>query len=123
MSDIITGKKHYQDIGDAVGMPDADDKAHIEKILLAYDKKHPGEIKFHRDNARANSVAGTNEYGLVSGGTSKHGITSENLRYLFELPPEVHEKIEEYIPTIFRSKKHFAWFCKNFKELMIPSKR
>lgn len=118
----IQGKKHYQDIGDAVGMPDADDKAHIEKILLAYDKKHPGVIQFHRDAAREQSKAGESEFGLVSGVDKKTGISSDSLRYMFELPPEVHEKIEEYIPTIFRSKKHFAWFCKEFKYLMIPSK-
>ncbi len=122
MGDKIEGKKKYQDIGDAVGMPDAQDKAHIEKILLAYDKKHPGEIQFHRDFAKNNSTAGTNEYGLVSGKTGNTGISSNGLRYMFELPPEVHAKIEEYIPTIFRSKKHFNWFKKNFKYLMIPEK-
>ncbi len=122
MGDTIEGKKKYQDIGDAVGMPDAQDKAHIEKILLAYDKKHPGEIQYHRDFAKNNSTAGTNEYGLVTGYSGKAGISSNGLRYMFELPPEVHAKIEEYIPTIFRSKKHFAWFCKNFKYLMIADK-
>lgn len=118
----IQGKKHYQDIGDAVGMPDADDKAHIEKILLAYDKKHPGEIQFQRDMARLHSKAGKSEFGLVSGVDGGLGINSGGLRYILEIPPELHEKIEEYIPTIFRSKKHFAWFCKEFKYLMIPSK-
>lgn len=120
--DETIGKKKYQDIGDAVGMPDAQDKAHIEKILLAYDKKHPGEIQFHRDVAKQTSSAGTNDFGLVAGGSNKKGIGSEGLRYMFELPPEVHEKIEAYMPTVFRSKKHFAWFCKNFKYLMIPSR-
>ena len=119
MGDKIEGKKKYQDIGDAIGMPDKQDKEHIEKILLAYDKKHPGEIQYHRDFARKESMAGTNKFGLVSG-SKEFGATG--VRYIFELPPEVHAKIEEYIPTIFRSKKHFAWFCKEFKYLMIPEK-
>lgn len=119
----IDSKKVYQDIGDAVGMPDDEDKQRIRGIIARYERKHPGEIAFHRDAAKEHLGVGAtgsgNKYGLVSAVT---GETNSARRYLFELPPELHEKIEAYMPTIFRSKKHFAWFCKNFKELMIAEK-
>lgn len=104
-------KHSYKDIGDAVGMPDAQDKAHIDKIIISYEKKNPGEIAFHRDMAKARM---NNEFAEID--------KSSGRRYLFELPPQLHAKLEAYIPTLFRSKKHFAWFCKNYKHLMIAEK-
>lgn len=104
-------KKGYQDVGDAVGMPDADDKRRLEAIIRKYEKNNPGEIAFHRDTAKARM---DNEFAVVD--------KSSNRRYLFELPPKLHADIEAYIPTIFRSKKHFAWFCKNFPKLRIAAR-
>lgn len=122
MSDIITGKKHYQDIGDGVGMPDEIDKTRVERIIAKYEAKNPGMLLALRNDARENSTAGTNDYGLITE-TGKKGISSASQRYMMELPADLHATLEEYIPTLFRSKKHFSWFCKNFKYLMIPSKR
>lgn len=114
-------KNEYKTLGDAVGMPDDTDKENIRKIILKYEKKNPGEIKRILDFAKVHSLAAQNQYGLISE-QSKKGISSSGIRYLLELPPKLHEQIEEYIPTIFRDKKHFRWFCKNFKELLIPEK-
>lgn len=121
MGETTLTKKKYQDVGDSVGMPDEQDKKHIQKLIARYEKANPGDIIALREFAREHSAAADNEFGLVSG-TSKGAINSNSMRYMMELPPKLHEMIEEYIPTIFRSKKHFAWFCKNFKFLMIPSR-
>lgn len=118
----IKSKKTYQDVGDAVGAPDDLDKARVERIIAKFEAANPGLLMKLRDTARNESTAGTNEYGLIST-PSKKGISSNSQRYMMELPEDLHRKLEEYIPTLFRSKKHFAWFCKNFKYLMIPSKR
>lgn len=122
MGNIITGKKDYQDVGDAVGAPDDLDKVRVERIIAKYEATNPGVLLALRDKARNESTAGTNEYGLIST-PSKRGISSNSQRYMMELPEDLHHQLEEYIPTLFRSKKHFAWFCKEFKFLMIPSKR
>lgn len=122
MGNTIVGKKDYKDVGDAVGMPDDIDKQRIERMIAKFEQKNPGYLLSLRNYARDNSVAGTNEYGLVSASKGR-GISSDSGRYMMELPEELHKQIEEYIPTMWRSKKHLAWFCKHFKYLMIPSKR
>lgn len=105
-------KQSYKTLGDAVGMPDATDKENIQNIILRYERKHPGEIKFHRDAARDRIVNAFNPNAVLD--------KNSNRRYMLELPPKLHANIEAYIPTIFRDKKHFDWFKKNFKELLIP---
>jgi hypothetical protein len=114
-------KNTYKTLGDAVGMPDETDKQNIQKIILRYEKKNPGEIKQIIDYARKHSKAMENEFGLITEQNAK-GISSTSVRYLLELPPKLHEQIEAYIPTIFRDKKHFRWFCKNFKNLLLVEK-
>lgn len=114
--------KQYKTLGDAVGMPDEVDKENIRKIILKFEREHPGEILAIIEYAKASSSAFTNEFGLVSGKSNSKGISSNSLRYQMELPPDLHRKIEEYIPTIFSDKKHYAWFKKNFRELFLPEK-
>lgn len=104
-------KREYKTLGDMIGMPDDVDKEHIKKMLNSYDKKHPGEIVFHRNTARDNQW---NDFNVID--------KQSNRRYLMELPPELFNSLEEYIPTLFREKKHFAWFCNNFPDLLIPRK-
>lgn len=101
-------------LGDVVGLPDKEDKEMIRKFLVQYEKKHPGEIQFHRDAAKHHIVA--------SGKDSKFGVIEKHAgrRYMFELPTAVGQWLEKSYPLMFRDKQHFAWFCKNFPELMIP---
>lgn len=112
MADI--NKREYKDLADAVGMPDETDKTNIRRIILNYERKHPGIILDCLTKARKESKASENKFGIVNKGS--------DMRYVMELPMELHEKIEAYIPTIFREKKHFRWFVKNFPELRIPEK-
>lgn len=104
-------KREYKTLGDMIGMPDDEDKKQITKIISSYDRKHPGEIVFHRDTARDSQL---NDFNLID--------KESNRRYLMELPPELFNRLEAYIPTLFREKKHFAWFCNNFPHLLIPKK-
>lgn len=99
----------YKDIGDAVGMPDEQDRLQIKKIIEAFERKHPGEIRAHRDAASAHlKELRTNVVGKKAG-----------RRYAMEIPEPLFEALEKYIPTLFRSKKHFQWLRKNFKELFL----
>jgi hypothetical protein len=100
-------------LGSAIGLPDNGDKEIIRKFLVQYEKAHPGEIKFHRDAARARIVE--------SGKSTEFAIVDKdsNRRYMFELPVGVGQFLEKSYPLMFRDKQHFAWFCKNFQELMI----
>lgn len=102
-------KGDYKDIGDAVGMPDEQDRQQIRKMIDDFEQKHPGEIKLHRDEASEHlKQLRTDVVGKKAG-----------RRYALELPEPLYEQMEKYIPTLFRSKKHFTWLRKNFKELFL----
>lgn len=116
-------KDAYKTLGDAVGMPDDEDYKYILGLIEAYDRKHPGELLYWRDHARDTSVASNNDWGLVkANGLGKNGGDLSGHRYMLEIPQVLHDKIEKYIPTIFRDKKHFGWFKKKFPGLLIPRK-
>ena len=108
-------KSTYKTLGDAVGMPDDIDKERIRRIILNYEKKHPGWIAHARDEAKR-------DFFQQGGMKQKFGEVNKQAggRVVFELPEGLHQQLEEYIPTLFREKKHFQWFVKNFKELMVP---
>lgn len=110
-------KSQYKDLADAVGMPDEEDKKSIELIISRFERRNPGVIQFHRDAAKEHMGVEHNRFAEMSKVT---GEKNSARRYMMELPPELHMKLEQYIPTLFSSKKHFAWFCKNFKSLLIP---
>lgn len=113
MADDIS-KKDYKTIGDAIGMPDYIDKLNLRKIISGYEKEFPGEIKIFMQFAKANSRAFENEFGIIN--------KNSGMRYILELPPMLHAQIESYMPTVWRERKHFRWFCKQFPELVIPDK-
>lgn len=111
---------NYKSLGDAIGMPDEHDREFIRRLLLDYERKHPGQIKFTLDTAKSDqwendsAFRERSKFGLVDAQSSR--------RHLFELPASLMQLIERYYPTMFREKKHFAWFCKNFKELRLTEK-
>jgi hypothetical protein len=102
----------YKDIGDAVGNPDETDRKQIKAIIDTFEKKHPGEIKKHRDGASEHIK--TLKTDVVGGKAAR--------RYALEIPEPLYLSLEQYIPTLFRSKKHFNWLRKNFKELFLEIK-
>src|SRR5688572_5416829 len=112
---ILMDKTTKKTLGEAIGLPDDVDKENIRKIILKYDKKHPGYIQHAISEAKAD-FAGTDKAKFGEVNKSAHG------RVLFELPEELHANLETYIPTLFREKTHLRWFIKHFKELLIPEK-
>lgn len=110
----------YKSLGDVIGMPDDQDKTFIRGLILAYEKERPGWIKHTIDEARREQqavngpITKRTDFGLVDGHSAR--------RHIFELPQGLVETIETYYPTMFREKKHFQWFVKHFKELMVPEK-
>lgn len=123
---IDLGKGGVQDLGAAVGMPDDIDKENIRRMILRFEKKHPGFIGHAREEARKDLVQNKGWEALDYGEIEKKGgkgITSTTNRTLvFELPEELMNKIEQAYPTMFRDRSHFQWFVKNFRELMVPEK-
>lgn len=99
-------------LADVIGLPDEVDKRRIQRYLLKYEKAHPGEIQFHRDMARARLTEENKKFAIIDKASQR--------RYLFELPEEIGIWMGQAFPLMFKDKKHTAWFCKNFKELMIP---
>lgn len=116
-------KKTRKDLADAIGMPDATDKENIQKIILKYEEEHPGFIKHARDSAREELL--DKKFGTTNDSRSKTGTSiagGANMRLQLELPGDLYNAIEAYIPTMFREKKHYHWFLKNFPELLVPEK-
>lgn len=112
-----------KDLADAIGMPDNIDKENIQKIILKFEKKNPGYILNARNLAREgldDPIYGTTQDSRSKSGKSLAGGSS--MRLQLELPEELYNAIEAYIPTIFREKKHYHWFLKNFPELLVPQK-
>lgn len=101
----------YKDIGDAVGMPDEEDRQQVQKIIDDFEKKHPGEIKLHRDEA----IEHLKEIKATNGVLDK----KSGRRYALEIPEPLFYSLEIYIPTLFRSQKHFKWLRRNFKYLFL----
>ena len=103
-------------MSDVVGMPDERDREFIRRLILRYEREHPGFIKTYRDSAK--------QWFQMGGEREKYGLAGKqaNMRLIFELPVELGAAIEMHYPTMFRDKKHFRWFVKNFRELMIPEK-
>lgn len=111
---------NYKTLGDAIGMPDEQDKAFIRKLILVYEREHPNLIKTTIDAAKKDQVE--NSHGLKN--VSEFGLVDKqsSRRHIFELPESLVAAIEQYFPTMFREKKHFRWFIKNFRELLIPDR-
>ena len=111
----------YQDIGGVIGMPDAEDKENIQKIINQFNKEYPKVLNLATLRGR---VELNETIGLKGDKWADYGIVEKetNRARLFELPEILHHRLEMYIPTLFRSRKHFAWFAENFPELRLTAK-
>lgn len=106
------GKSSTDKLAEGIGLPDKQDKERIQRWLLKYEKEHPGEIKFHRDAARARLK--DPKFATIDDASAR--------RYLFELPEEFGNWLSQSYPLMFKAKTHTHWFCRNFPELLIPEK-
>lgn len=106
-----------QGVADIVGLPDEEDKKNILTIIKNYEKEHPGKLGHTIAEARG-------DFQNQGFDKAKFGVVNKAAqgRVVFELPQDLAGQIEEAYPFMFRDKKHFQWFVKNFKALMIPDK-
>lgn len=106
------------DIADAIGMPDEKDYEVLLKIIQKFEARHSGLIKATLEAGRRDYEAG--EHGKNKLWTGHATVSKDsNMVYVFELPGDLYHAIEAVFPSMFRSKKHFAWFKKNFYKLTI----
>lgn len=110
-----------KDLGDAIGMPTDWDKQNIQQMIRNYNRRHPGILAHTIKEAKQDMQMQSTVFHNVArfGEVDKQA----HRRHMFELPEELVHIIEKGYPTMFRSKKHFAWFCENFKQLMLPEER
>ena len=107
------------DWADLVGMPDEADKQNLQFIIDLYDKIHPGEIAMivrqEREAERDNGLGGSLDPYLLKNKQS-------DLRKVIAMPPNLVGTIKESYPTLFKDKKHFSWFVRNFPAFRISEK-
>ena len=103
---------------DVVGMPDEEDKKNLQFIINLYERTHPGEIgqiiTWEKQQERENAFGGADPF-LVKNQQS-------GLRKVLALPPDLVGVIKESYPTLFKDRKHFSWFVRNFPMFMVADK-
>jgi len=118
LTDAVNNRKG--DVADAIGMPDEQDYEVLLKIIQRYDKTHPGFLSAARNAGRRDYEAGVHHKKRTFDKQSRAVISKDtNMTYAMELPADLVTAIERVFPSLFRSKKHFQWFKKNFSSLTI----
>lgn len=116
----------FRALAGAVGMPDKKDWENIVQMIALYRKKSvdiygydilvtcitDARRDYQQNGGKYDSVA--RDFNLVN--------KDSNMRYHFELPESFVRWIEVGYPLMFKDLKHYHWFCKNFRELMIPGR-
>lgn len=106
------------DIADAIGMPDEQDLQVLSRIVKRFERTHPGLIRASLEAGRRDYELGVHRKKQIF--TGKATVSKEsNMVYAMELPTALQMAIEKVFPTMFRSKRHFRWFKKNFIKLTI----
>lgn len=106
------------DIADAIGMPDEKDYQELLKIFQRFEKRYPGLIRYGQREGRRDFDTGIHRRNLTFKGKALVNKESE-MEYVFELPALLKQEIETTFPSLFRSRKHFNWFKRNFHKLTI----
>lgn len=105
-------------LADAVGLPDEDDWKNIVKMIAIYReatvKKYGYDILVETIANARKDASNADAFLLVN--------KDSNMRHVFELPESFVNLIEKAYPLMFKSKKHFSWFARHFKELRISEK-
>jgi len=114
----VVDNRKGSDIADSVGMPDEKDYETLLKIIQKFERKNPGLIKYCLEQGRKDYDLGVHSKKKIWTGKTTVNKDS-NMNYIFELPAGLYDAIEAVFPSMFRSKKHFAWFKKNFTRLTI----
>lgn len=116
----------FKSIGDVIELPDKEDWNNICRIINKFRKE---SVKKYGKDILVECIADARKEHLVAG--NRYGrLTSEfmlvnkgsDMRHIFEFPETFVKAITDVYPVMFTSKKHFAWFCNNFKELTLSGK-
>lgn len=108
------------DVANAVGMPDDKDYEVLLRIIQKYQKLRPGYLEQAVANGRADYGRGIHHKKQIFDKSGRAVISKDsNMVYVFELPADLVRAIERFFPSMFKSKRHFAWFKKNFYKLTI----
>lgn len=123
---VAPDKSAVKSLSDAVGNPDNWDKENLTRLINNFKRRKFSVegfiisgatlIKMCRDEARAshNVELGENKFNVK--------IKDSDMRAVTAIPQALYQELEETMPTLFREKKHFEWFIKNFKEFMIADR-
>lgn len=113
-------------VAEAVPLPTKKDFDRIVQIIQAYRRASirltgVDEVAQYRDDAIRNHQIAGNNYDRYAG---EYNVVNKdsNMRHVFELPEGLIRAIGKEYPLIFTTKKHFAWFAKNFRELRLTDK-
>lgn len=118
--DALAKRGRGDDIADVVGMPDEKDYEVLMGIVRKYELKHPGYIDYAVQQGRHDYGLGVHSKKKMFDRQGRAVISKDsNMVYAFELPADLVAAIEKVFPSMFRSKRHFAWFRKNFQKLMV----
>jgi len=115
------GNRGKSDVADAVGMPDDQDYETLVSILKQYEKRRPGFLAQHIAMARREFASGTYGSKLLFKGEAEVNKAS-HMRLALDIPEDLGMAIEKVFPSMFKSKKHLRWLCKNFPGLTISGK-
>lgn len=106
------------DVADAVGMPDEKDYETLLKIINNFERKNPGLIAAVLKAGRKDYETGKFRKNKTFTGRATVNKQS-NMTYDFELPIGLYQAIEAVFPSMFKSRKHYRWFKKQFPKLLI----
>lgn len=121
-----TSPDHWSDI---VGLPDEWDLKNLTNLINTFKREtftYNGAsmtgaqwIKFEVADAKKQ-----HQQDGVGQSFNKFGVKSadSDLRVGTAMPNILWSRIEESYPTIFRDRKHYSWFVKNFREFAVPGK-
>lgn len=110
----------------AVGMPDKDDWRNIVEMISVYRKE---SVRRYGFDILTDCIATARREFAEFGGKYESRAPGfnlvnkdSNMRYHFELPGSFVRMIELAYPLMFKDKKHYHWFCRNFAELRIADR-
>lgn len=123
---VAKNKAEVKSLGDAIGMPDSWDRANIKALIAKWSRRKfkvegfvvsgSTVIKMCLDEARRDHQVDniSNPYNFK--------IKESEVRAVTAIPQGLSDEIEQAYPTMFREKKHFSWFVRNFPQFKISEK-
>jgi hypothetical protein len=102
------------DWSEIVGMPDEWDERNIATLIKKYEKRFPGQIEWLLKDSRAE--VGEEKRALKFVAKEERGI---GLKRSLSLPSALINEIKAAYPTMFRDKRHMAWFMKKFPQFVV----